>query len=200
MSSPTLCFCLCRSCVCDDSLRHLSANSAVSALSGFQSSPSKFLHPLCLTLVLPLLIILQKTIQKLETSLEKQKHDKCSQSKRCWNNCIILRLKGNNSGKFLPFWHKIKLIRAVLFLVCWPKKWFPFSYWPHNPIPSDRMDDRWSNHKDANNPIPDEKMPSPPPPSYAEIQPSFCRTKQVTFCFVFLFSPEARLEDLNFAP
>ena len=56
MSSPTLCFCLCRSCVCDDSLRHLSANSAVSALSGFRSSPSKFLHPLCLTLVSPLLI------------------------------------------------------------------------------------------------------------------------------------------------
>ena len=110
MSSPTLCFCLCRSCVCDDSLRHLSANSAVSALSGFRSSPSKFLHPLCLTLVPPLLITLiqknntneqniyvkkmkRKTIQKLETSLEKQKHDKCSQSKRCWNSFIILRLK-----------------------------------------------------------------------------------------------------------
>ena len=43
------------------------------------------------------------------------------------------------------------------------------------------MDGRWSREKEGKlqDNISEQTMPLPPPPSYAEIQPSFCVPKQV---------------------
>ena len=142
MSSPTLCFCLCRSCVRDDSLRHLSANSAVSALSGFRSSPSKFLHPLCLTLVLPLLQINTKKMMQKNKIHTSEKNENKNNTK-AWNSrnrnmtnaanqkdvetaSSFWDSKWYNSGKFLSFWHKIILVRTILFHYAGQKSDPPF--------------------------------------------------------------------------